>query len=1074
MKAKIDFLIFLLAFAISSSVGYAQNRLPDNNLEKANSRERVIKGRVLDAKTNEPIVGANVVSVPGLAGTITNIEGKFSLSCDSATNTLRISFMGYYTQVVSVEDLNTIDVLLSENSEMLSEVIVTGVQTIERGRATGAYNIIRPKDIANIYSTNITEKLEGAIPGLYVDKDNNMTIRGLSSLNANTKPLIVVDGFPLESSELNINPNDIDQISVLKDAASASIWGIRAANGVVVITTKRGKREKLNVSYSGSLTVGGKPDWNDLHILSSDQYVASQFSIIQNMGIYNSVAGGMNELEQICYLYNKGNISIENAWEQVRELGKFNNAKQISENFYRPSFTQQHNVTLTAGSERSSTYLSFSYDEDRAMLVGNDYDKFNLLLNNDFRIHRTLNMSLGLRGTYRAGKSNGVDMTNYEPWKRILNEDGSYYNEQHGVSENWDAEWQALGLRGWHKNSLEIMRMNDNRWNEYNLSSSLRLNWTPIKGLDISVQGNYELGQTNKDNFYSQDHYLTRELTNTFTEVEISNGRPVAVLNNHLPTSGGMKNLSDSHIRSYSVRDMISYTNLYRDFEYKILAGNEIYSQEGNNYSNWLFGFNPDLLTSQSVDLASLQRGVNGYNGRVQSLDGKYAPSYVEILQRYVSYFGTASIAYKNTYDVFGSIRLDQTNLLTNSNKFRNNPSWSIGGKWNIRNEHFFKADCVDQLSLRMSYGLTGNIDKTTGPDIVTEATSDWNIPSLNYLIITNPANPSLGWEKTNTYNVGVDYSFLSNRLSGSFDFYHKSSKGLLATVDNDPTTGWSGVLKNSAMVKNIGLDLTVRGDIIRTKNILWDATLNIAYNKNQVTELNYDPSPKGVCSGNPIQGQPIGTIASIRYGGLDADGEPTFLKKDDDKQYSWNEMYLLEMEDLEYEGSVNPPIFGSFSTNFRYKNLTFSMLLTYRFGGVMRLPSPSPTMGLYTEWFGEDYRWVEGGDNTGKWVPQLFTESDIQPIDRRDCLLMSNQMIDKSDAIYLKSIRLTYDASRLLKRIGLSGGTISVGGENLAFWAANKYNIDPDQMSIGSSDYEAVCNFGKSPRFVMSLNVEF
>lgn len=189
-----------------------------------------------------------------------------------------------------------------------------------------------------------------------------------------------------------------------------------------------------------------------------------------------------------------------------------------------------------------------------------------------------------------------------------------------------------------------------------------------------------------------------------------------------MPTNGGIKNLSDSHLYSYSVRDIISYTNSYKDFEYKILAGNEIYSLEGNNYSNWLFGFNPDLLTSQSIDMSSLQEGVNGYNGRVQNLDGQYAPSYAETL----SYFGTASITIK-TYDLFGSIRLDQTNLLTNSNKFRNNPSWSIGGKWNIKNENFFKADFVNQLNLRASYGLTGNIDKTTGPDIVTEATSDYN-----------------------------------------------------------------------------------------------------------------------------------------------------------------------------------------------------------------------------------------------------------------------------------------------------------------------------------------------------------
>lgn len=1067
MKLKISIsVLFVFAFLLRPVLGYAQSNT---------TKERVIKGLVLDATTNEPIIGVNVVSIPEQKGTTTDVEGKFTLSCNVTTKFLQVSFIGYETAHVPIGEDDIITILLNENSEVLSEIIVTGIQTIERGRATGSYNIVDPdNDLKNIYSTNITEKLEGAVPGLYVDKDNNMTIRGLSSLNASTKPLIVVDGFPLESSELNLNPNDIEQISILKDAASASIWGIRATNGVIVITTKKGKKGKLSVSYSGNLTIGNRPDWSELHILPSDQYVAAQFSLIQNIGIYNSVGSGMNELEQIYYQYNKGNISLENAWAQIGELGKFNNAKQITENFYRPSFTQQHNISLTAGSEKSSTYLSMSYDQDKTTLVGNDYDKFNFLLNNDFHLHKTFSIAVNLRGTYRYSKNNGMDMTSYEPWKRILNDDGTYYNEQHGVSEAWDTDWQALGLQGWHKNSLEMMRMNNNRSKEYNLSSSLRLNWTPIKGLDISVQGNYEFGQTHSDNFYSQNHYFTRQLTNTFTEVEIENGRPVAVIKKHLPTNGGIKNLSDSHLYSYSVRDIISYTNSYKDFEYKILVGNEIYSLEGDNYSNWLFGFNPDLLTSQSIDMASLQEGVNGYNGRVQNLDGQYAPSYAETLQRYVSYFGTASITYKKTYDLFGSIRLDQTNLLTNSNKFRNNPSWSIGGKWNIKNENFFKADFVNQLNLRVSYGLTGNIDKTTGPDIVTEATSDYNIPSLNYLIITNPANPALGWEKTYTWNLGVDYSFLGNRLLGSIDFYHKLSKGLLTTVDNDPTTGWSGIMKNSATVKNFGLDLTVKGNVVETKNILWEMILNLAYNHNRVTKLNYDPSPRGVCRGNPVQGQPIGTIATIRYGGLDENGEPTFLKKDDETRYSYDELHLLEMDDLKYEGSMNPPIFGSFTTNFRYKDFTLGMMFTYRFGGKMRLPSPSPTFGLYSEWFGEDYRWIDGADNSNKWVPRLFTESDIQPIDRRDCLLMSDRMVDKSDVIYLKSIRLTYDVSRWVKRIGLTGGSISLGGENLAFWAANRYNLDPDQMTAGSSDYEYVCHFRKSPRFVMGLNIEF
>lgn len=408
-------------------------------------------------------------------------------------------------------------------------------------------------------------------------------------------------------------------------------------------------------------------------------------------------------------------------------------------------------------------------------------------------------------------------MTGYEPWQRILNDDGSYYNEYNGVSEEWASDCLALGMRDWHKNTLEMMRMNDNRTKDYNLSTTLKLNWTPIEGLEISSQGSYEFGHIQGTQFYSEEHYTTRDLTNRFTEVEVVDGHPVAILENHLPTSGGIKNLNDTHLYSYSIRNMISYTDSFKDFNYKVMAGNEIYSLEGNNYSNWLWGFDPDLLTSQSINLATLQSGVYGYNGRTQNLDESYSPTYTETLERYVSYFGTANIGYKNRYDVFASVRLDQTNLLTNASKFRNNPSWSVGGKWDIHKEQFFKADFVNALSLRVSYGLTGNIDKSTGPDIVAEALSDYSIPSLNYLMVTNPANPQLGWEKTYSWNAGADYMLFNNRISGSVDFYHKLSKGLLADVDIDPTTGWSKIFKNSATVRNVGLDLALNARILTT-----------------------------------------------------------------------------------------------------------------------------------------------------------------------------------------------------------------------------------------------------------------
>lgn len=1036
---------------------------------------RTITGMILDAKTLEPLVGANIIDAQKQKGTITNANGYFTLDVDINSKELEISFIGYKSSTIKIGNRNTLRVLLEEDSELLNEVVVTGIQTIEKGRATGAYNLVNQDDMKYIYSTSLSKKLEGAVPGLYLDKNNNMTIRGLSSLNANTKPLIVVDGFPMESSEMNLNPNDIEQITVLKDAASASIWGIRAANGVVVITTKRGNKERVNVNYSGTLTSSGAVDWDDLHILSSDQYVKAKFESILNQGLNNSAYSGLNELEKIYNQYSLGSITLDNAWSQVDELGRFNNANQITDNFYRHAFSQQHNISLSAGSERSSTYLSLSYDQSKEQKIGDEYNKFNLLLNNDFKLHRTFTVSVGLRGTYRSTKNNGLDMTDYEPWKRILNDDGSYYNEFNGISEEWASECRDLGMQDWRKNTLETMRMNDIRTKDYNLSTSLKLNWVPIEGLEISSQGNYEFGHTQSTQFYSQEHYKTRDLTNRFTEVEVTNGHPVNIIKNHLPSSGGIKNLGDTHLYSYSIRNMLSYTNSFSDFSYKVMAGNEVYSLEGNRYSNWLWGFDPELLTSQSIDLAALQSGVYGYNARIQNLDEEYSPTYTETLERYISYFGTTNISYQDKYDAFASVRLDQTNLLTNASKFRNNPSWSVGAKWNISKEKFFTPDFVNMLSLRVSYGLTGNIDKSTGPDIVAEASSDYSIPSLNYLIVTNPANPQLGWEKTYSWNVGIDYMLFDNRISGNLDFYHKISKGLLADVDIDPTSGWSKIFKNSATVRNVGFDFALNAQILNLAPLKWNVTLNLSYNKNRVTEMNYAPSRRGACKGNPTKGQPIGYIAVHRYGGLDENGEPTFMKKGDNTKYSYTDMNSLTLDDLEFVGTTNPPVFGSLSSNLTYRDFTLSFMVTYKFGNKLRLPTPSPsTFGLYSEWFGEEYRWVDGNDNSDKWVPKLYTISEFAPTNRSDCLLFSDKMIDKGNVIYFKSISLTYNATHIMNRIGLKGGSISVGGENLGFWAANKYHIDPDQLTNIINSYENSCGLGKTPRLVVGLNINF
>lgn len=1038
--------------------------------------KRTVSGVVKD-DNGTPLPGVSVILKGTSAGVATDIDGRFAIKVDDTPDIILVfSFIGMKTKEVKIGHAQTLNVTLQSDSEALDEVVVTGVQTIEKGRATGSFTLLNQDDMKQIYSTSLTEKLEGAVPGLYVDKNNEITIRGISTLNANTKPLIVVDGFPMESSELNLNPNDIEQVTVLKDAASASIWGIRATNGVVVITTKRGKKGNgTQVTYNGNVTYGARTDLSDLHLLSSEEYVRLKFANVIAQGISSQPYAGLNEIEKIYKRMDAGELSEEQAWAEVDKLGQFNNQKQIEDHFYRHSFTQQHNISITTGGEHSSTYVSLSYDQNKSQVVGNQYNKYNLLMNNDIHLRHNLTASVNLRATHQYSKRNGNDIArDLEPWKRILNDDGSYYWEQGRVDETYAAQCEALGMKNWNRNRLQEMRMNDKKSKMYNLSSSLRLAWKPIEGLELSTQGNYEFGKTQNIDWYSEDHYFTRNLVNQFTQVKRDGDVPVEILKYNLPNSGGIKDITNEHLISYSVRNMISYSGEKEGFMYKVMAGNEFYSLEGDAYGDRLWGYNPELLTSKSINLSELQSGVPGYTGTKTKQSLSYSQTINETLERYTSYFGTASVNYKDRYDLFGSIRLDQTNLLTNANEFRNNPSWSVGAKWNIANEDFFKCNKVDDLGIRLSYGLTGNIDKTTGPDIVGKAEIDQYGSMLNYLDITNPANPELGWERTYSWNLGVNGLFFDNRLSIDADFYNKKSKQLLATIENDPTSGWGSVYKNSAEVVNRGIDLTLQGVLVKTTSVKWDATLQFSYNKNKVTSLNYTPSIGSVYSGSPYKGQSIGYIAVHRYGGLDENGQPTFLLNDDNTQYSYGLLGTLTIDDLKFVGRTTPPVFGSLSTNIRYQDFTLSIMATYKLGHKMRLPNPRAAMfGTWTEWYGEKYRWVEGADNRDKWVPYHSTQT-YEDSDRVDCLQNSDKLVDDADMIALKSISLEWDATRLLKKIRLKGGSVRISGENLSYWVANRYKLNPDQIIWSSYDGGSLSLDPYKPRMVVGLTLNF
>lgn len=1059
------------------------------------AQTQTLSGRVTDDE-GEPLTGVFVIVqnaskadvAAGRGGSLTDKDGRYKLAWSGVkAPRIQFTYIGMKAEVVEWKGQKTLDVTMHSDEQQLDDVVVTGVQTIEKGRATGSFKILDQKAMKNIYSTNLVEKLEGTTPGLLVNSDNTMTIRGLGSMRTTTAPLLVVDGYPMESSVLNLNPADIEQITVLKDAASASIWGIRAANGVIVVTTKRGgKTPRPRITYSGTLTVAKKIDLGDLHELASDQYARLVFEDYDHDSpLKRSLASGeYNEVEKLWVAVNDTKtMTREQAMAELAKVGAYSNRSLIRDNFYRSPLTHQHTLSLQAGGERSSVYASMNFDQNLSKLRGNQLSKVNLMLNTDYKLTHTLTTRLNVRATqqWEDRDGDGSQFTKSQPWDRYLNDDGTYFDRSiYSYNDEFKRRALALGLKDFRENPLEAMRMNDKQTKSTNISASLALEWEPIKNLKLSTTGTYENGHINSTDYYSADHQEVRGDFNYFTQIDRDErDMPTAIVKSNLPATGGYKDFANESLTSYSWRSQISYSLDYKDFNFRAMAGNDIYSLMGDTFSDRLYGYNDKYQTNVPVNVADLVTGVKGISGSRVKIYNQ--PGTSDKLERYVSWFGTASASYKDRYNIFGSIRLDQTNLLTNSSEFRNNPSWSVGGKWNITSEEFFpKTSWIDNLALRLSYGMSGNINKTTSPDMTGRFSTDWTERSLSVINVLNPANPSLGWEKNYTVNVGLDASLFHHRLSLTLDYYNRRCCDLLSSIMSDPTVGWGSYMANAASMTNRGIEAAINGTVIKTRDWTWDAALNLTYNRNRVTDCLPVSSYYYMALGSSqyIVGKPLNAIYSFRYGGLDEKGEPTFLRGDG-KQESYSRLSTLTADDVKYEGDQQPPVFGSFTTSLRWKRVTLSAMLTFKLGHKMRMPSPTMSTGYsnYTEWIGEDYRWIEGADNTGKWVPRLYTGSGGNSLVVNDywrCLDYSDHQVESANVLRLKSIRLEYDLTHWLRRIHLTGGSVALAGENLAFWAANREGLDPDcVISTLMSTYTT--SFTNTPaRLVLNLNLTF
>lgn len=1009
-----------------------------------------IKGTVYD-ENGDPIIGASV-SIPGTNyAVVTDVDGNFAFPYSKSLDDkqLLVSFVGMKTLTIKLAGAKMpMKILMAPETNLLDDVIVTGYTTLSKERATGAFGTIKADKLEAKLTTNLMDRLEGQIAGVVVDKDGGMTIRGLSTLNAESAPLVVVDGYPTELSLKDLNPDNIENITVLKDAVAASIYGSRSANGVIVVTSKQGKDGRMKVSYRGTLAIKPRPDLDNLHMASSSDYIDAELELIKQSDYSYQIsarATNLSELEQLYIQQKFGQITSAEFDSQVNALRKINFLKQMEENMFRTSLDQTHNIGISGGSTTNRYNLAINYNHNRGNYINTNSDRLLIDLNNEWKPFKFLTIGVATSLNYNTQKSPNVDWQTYtdydsytKPYTQLVDANGNP-TKLNTLSQASAQMYAGIsGGKDMSFNPINEAYDNYNKTQNFTARVNAFIRWNVWDNLNAEVGGSWSRGSSTYKSIREADSYVMRLAYNNSTSIS----NPV----NHYIPDGDMINETRYTNEYWTLRSQISYAKSFGLHRVSFLAGNEIrQTKYDNNTYATRFGYNQVAGSFTPLNLVDLNTGVNNSDmlGGSPGVSANYG-SYSLRDNRFVSWYMNGSYEYNNRYLVSGSIRWDKTNFFGTNPKYRNKPLWSVGGTWKINNEDFFDVEWVNRLNLRASYGLNGNISLSEGPYMILSAGSfNSTTGGVSYGISSYPNN-SLRWEKTKTVNVGIDFDVLAGRLGMSFDYYNKKSTDILARDAVDPTTGTSGMMKNVGSIRNEGFEIALHGTPIRTKDFSWDVMYNVSLNKNKVLEYNvarnYSTSWAFV---QPIhaKGYPMYGLFGYRYAGINDKGQVMIYDPNNEKKLA----SASDVDDIVYLGTSMPKTDMSLTNTFTYKNWDLSFMFIAKLGHKIRRDVFQGS-NYNNRFVGQ--RWRQPGD-------EAHTDYPVLQGWNMDLFYYPFCDINTVSGNYLKlrDITLAYTFNKaLLSNIGMTEARIYLQARNLFRITANDYDIDPETLEVNYS----------------------
>ena len=1007
--AKSSCIVLASALFCTSLPALATSSTAGTNLA-VQQQDQKLKGQVIDATTGEPVIGVNVLVKGSTNGTITDIDGKYELNAPAGA-ILQISFIGYKTvEIAATTSEQTIK--LHEDTETLDEVVVVGYGVQKKESLTGAMSTLKENRLKDVTTPTVENMLNGKVSGVYVapgsgqpGSNGAVQIRGRATLSGSTSPLWVIDGVIVGEAPGVLNPSDIENMTILKDAASTAIYGSQGANGVIIVTTKMGKSEKMKINASVKLGVSTMTN--------------GKMEVMNGAELYDYYASFPNQ-EDI--KFSRWNPELRNANFDWGELAS------------QAGFTQDYNISLSGGNEKMSSYFSLGYYSEEGTVKGYKYDRYSFRYRSNYKPFSWLTIKPNISGSMKNTDDSQYDYTakyTMFPWDSPYDEDGNLVPDRYS---------------GWVDSS------------DLNYLNSISYgNHTARKTYEFSGNFDFDIKITDWLTFTSVNNYRwTGYFQSTYTDPRTDSASGV-----------------QGRVEEEQTNNIQRYTNQYLTFN-KMFGKHSVQALLAYEFMD----------TSAKVINAKGTGIVSGF----EVLDATATPEEVggnltEWAKQ--SVFAKANYTYDNRYLAEVSLRRDGASNFGDDKKYGN--FFSISAGWNINREKWFKADWVDVLKLRASYGSVGNIPYSKYPQYGLYSVSS-NYNGIPAILISQVGNKDLTWEQTYTAGVGIDANFFNNRLRFVFDYYNKYTSNILYQVPVSGLTGITSRWQNVGEMRNSGIEITIGGDIIRTKDWLWSLDLNMGYNKNKLEKLYGDDPNMMIIGGGGNDTSIAGAAEKVLKVGYSTDryylrewagvdpknGAPLWYKNDGSGETTSN---YSEAKQVMTE-ATSPKLFGGFNTSLTWKNIDLNASFGFSLGGKIYNYSRQEydSDGAYT-----DRNQMKLIDGWSRWEKEgdIATHPAASYGNKSNSNKASTRYLEDGDYLKLRSLSIGYNLN--LSKYYIQNMRIYFTAENV-FTLTGFSGIDPEVPAYydeTTGTYKSIGTAGanlypSTRKFMFGINLTF